>query len=42
MDEFVRQFATLKQDFDRGMATQVVQRVEVLLNDGRCILAVAY
>ncbi|KAG8723864.1 hypothetical protein FRC09_001443 [Ceratobasidium sp. 395] len=37
VDEFVRRFATLKEEFDRGMTIQTVKQVDVLLNDGECI-----
>ncbi|KAG9076981.1 hypothetical protein FRC06_009182, partial [Ceratobasidium sp. 370] len=33
VDEFVYRFRKLKENFDRGMRTQVVQRVEALLGD---------
>ncbi|KAG8740441.1 hypothetical protein FRC10_004306, partial [Ceratobasidium sp. 414] len=33
VDEFVARFGRLKERFDRGMAAQVVQRVEQLLDD---------
>ncbi|KAG8741723.1 hypothetical protein FRC10_002550 [Ceratobasidium sp. 414] len=33
VDEFVGRFSRLKENFDRGIATQVVQRVETLLGD---------
>ncbi|KAG8680306.1 hypothetical protein FRC08_016397 [Ceratobasidium sp. 394] len=34
VDEFVDRFRKLKENFDRGMATQLVQRVETLFGDG--------
>ncbi|KAG9089697.1 hypothetical protein FS749_001135, partial [Ceratobasidium sp. UAMH 11750] len=33
VDEFMNRFGTLKENFDRGMVTQVVHGVETLLND---------
>lgn len=35
VDEFVSQLSDLKEKFDRGMVTQVVQHVDTLLGDGR-------
>lgn len=34
VDEFVKRFKNLKEDFDRGMRTQIVLRLETLLNHG--------
>ncbi|KAG8757691.1 hypothetical protein FRC12_010230 [Ceratobasidium sp. 428] len=33
VDEFVKRFATLKEEFDRAMAIQTVRQVDVLLSD---------
>ncbi|KAG8723658.1 hypothetical protein FRC09_002320 [Ceratobasidium sp. 395] len=36
VDDFVKRFALLKEEFDRGMAIQTVKQVDVLLHDGEC------
>lgn len=42
VENILARFKDLKEDFDRGMAVQVVQGVEVLLNNGKCYSQYGY